>query len=206
MGKGRVRVKPKIPQLPHRIHVLALRDGKTLLLPARAAATQRNARRGPACRRADCMPAAPDPAGHLLLSVYFGPHYASLRSSIHHEFLIPKPYSSMPACRAGRRRASARWCAATARCCCRCFLGRTTRACAAASTSCTRSSSPLWCARGGALCLCKGSPQAVAETLMQCLHGSAPCQIVAPPEQSSTYPRRSVVGSATQGPCLAASG
>lgn len=41
-------------------------------------------------------------------------------------------------------RVSARWCAATARCCCRCFSGRTMRSCAAASASCMRCFSPWW--------------------------------------------------------------
>lgn len=76
---------------------------------------------------------------------------------------------------AGRRRASARWCAATARCCCRCSSGRTTRACGEASTSCTRSSLPSWCARGGACATCEGFSYVVAWTVMPCLHECELC-------------------------------
>ena len=125
----------------------------------------------PGIRRAYCVPAQQHPP----------------------QTLMHTPQTLLHACRAGHRRASARWCAAIARCCCRCSSGRTTRACAAASTSCTRSSWPWWCAQSHAFASVRALRR-VCGTRMQSLHGSAILPNSHPPSKMNA-------GSLQQGTC-----
>jgi len=125
---------------------------------------------GAACRELAAVtggcPALPGTARHCPARADADPRPASLLLQ------VPATLSKSQAARAGRRRASARSCAATARWCCPSSSGRTTRACAAASASCTRSSSRSW--RGPAAGACarhRLGPGSARRPLAACLQG-----------------------------------